>query len=83
MKFFCRQQGEAFAQIEAHLITKHTNGAGPRSIVFLNALIEDETEEILVSLQNPVIWRAKVKSYMIFFLKAFLPVYLQAVTTKI
>ena len=71
VEFLGSQKGEALVEVKTHLVTKDTDGAGTRAIIFLNAQIENVTEEILISLQNPVIWRAKVKSYMRNFNKAW------------
>lgn len=55
MNLLCGQQREAICQIESHLIAKRTDGASACPVIFLNTVIQDVLEEILIDFQNPVI----------------------------
>jgi len=55
MEFFCGKKRETFTEVEAHLVTEDTDSACACAVAFLRSIVEDKTEEILISLQNPVI----------------------------
>ncbi|GAB4024757.1 hypothetical protein GCM10028809_02850 [Spirosoma gilvum] len=52
MDFLGGQQWKALFQIETHLITKYTNGAGAGTVGLASALLKNVAKEVVVLLHN-------------------------------
>jgi hypothetical protein len=63
MEFFGRHHGEAFGQVEAHLVAENRDGARARTVFFFGALFEHAAHQVMVLFHGfppPVFYMAPI-----------------------